>query len=96
MNYFTKEKLNHVRLQHSMFIRYQHRALDVTLACKLTLAYGKYHLSMLHRELAMSEEQTTYQQAERTANMMNQITVFHSSPSDFMLTQEKSTDESIA
>ena len=27
--------------------------------------------------------------------MMNQITVFHSSPSDFLHTQEESTDESI-
>jgi len=34
----------------------------VTLAAKLTLTYGKYHLAMLHRQLAMSEEQTTYQQ----------------------------------
>ena len=50
---------------------------------------------MLHRELAMSEEQTTYQQAERQAAMMNQITVFHSSLSDFMHSQEESTDESI-
>ena len=57
--------------------------------------YGKYYLAMLHRELAMSEEQTTYQQAERTADMMNQITVFHSSPSDFLHTQEESTDKSI-
>ena len=96
MNYFTKKTLNHLRLQHSMSIRYQRRALDVTLACKLTQTYGKYHLAMLHRELAMSEERTTYQQAERTANMMNQISVFHSSPSDFMHTLEESTDESIS
>jgi hypothetical protein len=79
-----------------MSIRYQRRALDVTLACKLALTYGKYHLAMLHRELAMSEERTTYQQAERNANMMNQITVFHSSPSDFMHTYKESTDEPIA
>ena len=62
--------------------------------------------SMLHRQLAMSEEQTTYQQAERQATMMrstivaslakNQMTIFHSSPADFMHTQEESTDESIA
>ena len=44
----------------------------------------------------MSEEQTTCQQAERSAAMMNQMTVFHSSPADFMHTQEESTDESIA
>ncbi|MBR2234925.1 MAG: hypothetical protein IJ892_07720 [Prevotella sp.] len=86
--------------------RYQHRAIDVTLAAKLTLTYGKYHLAMLHRQLAMSEEQTTYQQAERQVAMMrstlvaslakNQMTIFHSSPADFMHTQEESTDESIA
>ena len=77
-----------------MSIRYQRRALDVTLACKLTHVYGKYHLAMLHRQLAMSEEHTTYQQAERQA-MMNQMTLFHSSPSDFMHTHEESTDECI-
>ncbi|MBR6032913.1 MAG: hypothetical protein IKP36_13315 [Bacteroidaceae bacterium] len=75
--------------------RYQQRVLDVTLACKLTNVYGKFHLAMLHRQLAMSEEWTTYQQAERQAAMMNQITIFHSSPSDFLHTQEESTDESI-
>ena len=75
--------------QHGLSERYQRRALDVTLACKLTHVYGKYHLAMLHRELAMSEEETTYQQAERQAEMMNQITLFHSSPSDFLHTQDK-------
>ena len=50
---------------------------------------------MLHRELAFSEERTTYQQAERTAEMMNQITIFHSSPSDFLHTQDESLDDSI-
>jgi hypothetical protein len=57
--------------------------------------YGKYHLMMLHRQLAMSEERTSFQQAERTADMMNKMTVFHSSPTDFLHTQEQSTDESI-
>lgn len=94
--YLSQKTLSHLKPQQGMPERYQHRALDVTLACKLTLTYGKYHLAMLHRELAMSEERTTYQQAERTADMMNQITIFHSSPSDFMHTHEESTDESIA
>lgn len=95
-NYFSEKTLIHLKPQRGMPERYQHRALDVTLACKLALTYGKYHLAMLHRELAMSEERTAYQQAERTADMMNQITVFHSSPSDFMHTLEESTDESIS
>ena len=94
-SYFSETTLSHLKLQQGLLERYQRRALDVTLACKLTLTYGKYHLAMLHRELAMSEERTTYQQAERQAEMMNQITVFQSSPLDFLHTQEQSTDESI-
>jgi hypothetical protein len=78
-----------------MSTKFLQRALDVTLACKLTLVYGKYHLMMLHRQLAMSEERTSFQQAERTADMMKKMTVFHSSPTDFLHTQEQSTDESI-
>lgn len=94
-NYFSKKTLSHLKPQQRLSERYQQHALDVTLACKLTHVYGKYHLAMLHRELAMSKERTTYQQAERQAAMMNQMTMFHSSPSDFLHTQEKSTDESI-
>ena len=94
-NYFSKETLCHLKPQQGLSERHHRRALDVTLACKLTHFYGKYHLAMLHRELAMSEERMTYQQAERQAAMMNQMTVFHSSPSDFLHTQEESTDESI-
>ena len=104
-NYFSEATFSHLRPQQGLSERHQRRALDVTLACKLTHVYGKYHLAMLHRELAMSEEQTTYQQAERQAAMMrstlvaslakNLITVFNSSPSDFIHTQEESTDESI-
>ena len=94
-NYFSDETLSHFIPQQGLSERYQRRALDVTLACKLTHVYGKYHLAMLHRQLAMSEEETTYQQAERQAEMMNQMTLFHSSPSDFLHTQDESTDESI-
>ena len=93
--YFSEETVSHMNLQKVLFERYQRRTLDVTLACKLTHVYGKYHLAMLHRQLAMSEEETTYQQAERQAEMINQMTLFHSSPSDFLHTQDESTDESI-
>lgn len=95
-NYFSEETLSHLKPLQRLTERYQRRAIDVTLAAKLTLTYGKYHLAMLHRQLAMSEELTTYQQAERQAAMMNQMTIFRSSPADFMHTQEESTDESIA
>ena len=95
-DYFSEITLSHLKPQKVLPERYQRRAFDVTLACKLTHVYGKYHLVMLHRQLAMSEERTSYQQAERQAAMMNQMTIFHSSPADFMHTLEESTDESIA
>ena len=65
--YFSEKTLSHLKPQQGLSERYQRRAIDVTQAAKLTLTYGKYHLTMLHRQLAMSEEQTTYQQAERQA-----------------------------
>lgn len=95
MSYLLAKTIEHPKPQNGLSVRHQQRAKDVTLACKLTHVYGKYHLAMLHRQLAMSEERTTYQQAERQSAMMNQMTMFHSSPSDFMHTQEESTDESI-
>jgi len=42
----------HLKPQKGLSERYLCRALDVTLAAKLTLTYGKYHLAMLHRQLA--------------------------------------------
>jgi len=95
IRYFTEHTISHLRQKMAVSEYHKHRALDVTLACKLTLVYGKYHLMMLHRQLAMSEEQTFFQQAERTADMMNKMTVFHSSPTDFLHTQEQNTNESI-
>ena len=95
MSYLTEKTISNIRHQRNLSLRHQLRSLDITLACKLTLTYGKYHLMMLHRQLAMSEEQTSFQQAERTADMLNKMTVFHSSPTDFLHTQEQSADESI-
>ena len=94
-NYFLAETIQHMVLHNGQTKRHNKRSLDITLACKLTLTYGKYHLMMLHRQLAMSEERTSFQQAERTADMMNKMTIFHSSLTDFLHTQEQSTDESI-
>lgn len=99
MNYknafFSESTTNHLRLQMGISERHLQRSFDVTLACKLTLTYGKYYLMMLHRQLAMSEEKTSYLEAERMADEMNQMTIFQSSPSDFLHTQEQSMDESI-
>jgi hypothetical protein len=63
-NYFSEKTLSHLKPQQGLLERYQCRALDVTLVCKLTHAYGKYHLAMLHRELVMDKERTTYQQGK--------------------------------
>lgn len=93
--YFQEKTILQLRLLQGLSVRHLHRALNITLACKLTLTYAKYHLMMLHWQLAMSEERTSYQQAERMAGMMNKITIFHSSPTDFLYTQEQSTDDSI-
>ena len=93
--YFSEETIQHLALHNGQSRRHYQRSQDIELACKLTLTYGKYHLMMLHRQLSMSEERTSFQQAERTADMMNKMTVFHSSPTDFLHTQEQSTDESI-
>lgn len=95
IRYFSETTLRHLKPLQGLPVRYQRRALDVTLACKLTHVYGKYNLVRIHRELAMSEDRTTYQQAERMAAMMNQMTIIHSSPSDFLHTKEESVDECI-
>ena len=47
-SYFSDTTLSHLNPQQGLTERYQRRAIDVTLAAKLTLTYGKYHLAMLH------------------------------------------------
>jgi len=95
IQYFSEATLCHMKPQQGLSVLHQQRTIDVTLACKLTQTYGKYHLAMLHRELFMSEGKTSYQQAERMAAMMNQMTIIHSSPSDFLQTKEESVNECI-
>lgn len=79
MNYFSNETLNHLRQKDRLSNHHHQRSLDITLACKLTLVYGKYHLMMDYRQFAISKHQMTYQEAERQAEMMNQITIVHHS-----------------
>ena len=93
-NYLLEETLSHLRPQQRLPERYQQRALDVKLACKLTHVYGKYHLAMLHRELAMSEERSIYQPTERKAAMIHQIIIFHFLPSDVLHTLSEHADAS--
>lgn len=95
IQYFSETTLRHLKPQQDLPERYKRRAFDVTLACKLTHVYGKYNLVRLHRELFMSEEKTLYEQAEQMAEMMNQMSIIDSSPSDFLHTREESLDECI-
>jgi hypothetical protein len=50
---------------------------------------------MDYRQLAMSKYQMTYQEAERQAEMMNQITIVHHSAADFLDTLDDRVNESI-
>ena len=54
--------------------RYQQQAIDVALAAKLTLMYGKYYLAMLHTELFMNEENSSCQQAKQMADNISSTT----------------------
>lgn len=49
-NYFSESALSHLKPHQGLSERYQRRVIDVTLAAKLTLTYGKFHLAMLHRQ----------------------------------------------
>lgn len=95
MSYFSEKTLNHLCLQQGMSAHHRQRSLDITLACKLTLVYGKFHLIMDYRQLAMSKHQMTYQEAERQAEMMNQITIVHHSAADFLDTPDDRVNDSI-
>ena len=95
MKYFCIETVNHLRPHQEMSTKYLQRSLDVTLACKLTLTYGKFHLMMLHRQLAMSTYQMSYQEAERQAEMMNRMTIVNFSAKDFLDTPNDNVNNSI-
>ena len=49
IQYFSEETISQLKPQQRLSERYQSRAQDVTLACKLTHVYEKYNLAMLHR-----------------------------------------------
>ena len=95
MKYFSKETLHNIRLQQGLSAHHRQRSFDIALACKLTLTYGKYHLMMDYRQLAMSKYQMTYQEAERQAEMMNQMTIVHHSAADFLDTPDDRVNDSI-
>lgn len=94
--YFSEETLLHLIPPCASKYRWLLRAVEAMLACKLTLVYGRYHMMMDLRSLAISECQESYEHAEQMANLLNQLLPFHhTTPSDLLQSQEAYTDESI-
>ena len=94
--YFSEETMRHLLPLESRSERWQFRALDALLACKLTLVYGRYHMMSDLRYLAISEPHESYAQAEKLADLLNQfVPTCHTSPAYFMRTSAEYVDESI-
>lgn len=95
LGYFTEETMKHLRPGHGIGYKHRMRTLEAMLACQLTLTYGKYHVMMDLRQLAMSEEHMSYQQAEVMADILNQISIKETKPTDLLSSQDEDVDESI-
>lgn len=93
--YFSEETVRHLRPSCALGYRHRIRALEAMLACQLTLTYGRYHIMMDLRHLALSEEQISYQQAEVMAGILNQMSLIETKPTDLLRSQDEEIDESI-
>ena len=94
--YFSEETVRHLLPLEVHTERWLLRALDAMLACKLTLVYGRYHMMSDLRYLAISEHHESYAQAEKLADLLNQLVpTCHTSPAYFMRTSAEYVDESI-
>lgn len=94
--YFSEETVQHLIPRYSGSSRWLLRSVEAMLACKLTLVYGRYHLMMDLRSLAISEHQESYEHAELMASFLNQLLPsHHTTPSDLIHSKEEYTDESI-
>ena len=94
--YFSELTTIHLRPRFASTSRWLLRSVEAMLACKLTLVYGRYHMMMDLRSLAISEEQESYEHAESMASLLNQLLPFHhTTPSDLLKSREAYTDESI-
>lgn len=94
--YFTEETLLHLIPPCAAKFRWMLRAVEAMLACKLTLVYGRYHMMMDLRSLAIGGHQESYEHAEQMANLLNQLLPFHhTTPSDLLQSQESYADQSI-
>ena len=94
--YFSEGTMNHLVFGNETSSRWKRRAVEVSLACKLTLVYGRYHMMSDLQSLAMNDEQTSYSQAEVMADFLNQLVpMSHTLPSDFMKTKAEYIEETI-
>ena len=96
LGYFSEETIQHLIPRYSGSSRWLLRSVEATLACKLTLVYGRYHLMMDLRSLAISEHQESYEHAELMTSFLNHLLPsHHTTPSDLIHSKEEYTDESI-
>ena len=94
--YFSEITTIHLMPRFANTSRWLLRSVEAMLACKLTLVYGRYHMMMDLRSLALSEHQESYEHAELMASFLNQLLPsHHTTPSDLIHSKEEYTDESI-
>ncbi len=94
--YFSEKTMQRLRTCNVTTSRLLLRSVKSMLACKLTLVYGQYSQMMDTRFLAMNENSETYEHAEVLADFLNQFAPwYHTSPSDFLHTQDERVDEAI-
>ena len=95
--YFSEETMQNMKPWNATSNLRLCRSIEVMLACKLTLTYGKYSQMMDLQSLVISEETETYEHAEVMADLLNQMAPWQiTSPSDLMHTQDEYVDEAIS
>ena len=94
--YFSELTTIHLRPRFASTNRWLFKSVEAMLACKLTLVYGRYHMMMDLRSLAISKEEDTYEHTEIMADFMNCLLPFqHTTPSDLLQSRESYADQSI-
>ena len=94
--YFSELTTIHLRPRFASTNRWLFRSVEAMLASKLTLVYGRYHMMMDLRSLAISKEEDSYEHTEIMADFINCLLPFqHTTPSDLLQSRESYADQSI-
>ena len=95
--YFTEKTMLRLILENvTGSSRLMMRSVDMMLACKLTLTYGPYQHMNDFQYIATTGHTESYENAEMFSNMLNlMVPTHHTSPSDFMHSQDDYINESI-